>query len=146
MLGIQRNIKQRPIPKNYALILMCICTERGLHVNAIFTFVLFFCEGREPGLSVLRSLLENSKFIFPVSPVTCIITTHKTMLSLHTALLMFSCVLVVLQLLATGRLYKGATKRAILINGSFECGSRAVGTQQRVTKYGKNQQMLHRCS
>lgn len=111
MLGTQRNIKQQTIPKNYALILMCICTERGSHVNIIFTFVLFFCgEEKEPGLSVLSSLLENSKFIFPVLPVTYIITTYESMLSLHTALLIFSCVLVVLQLLTTGRLYKGGIK------------------------------------
>lgn len=130
--------------KNYAVIVMCICCVRGSHDN--FHFIYLWREKRTYSGSV--SFL-NGKVQIYFSCFTCsinIISAYKCMLSLCIAPLIFSCVLIVLQFLTTGRFYEGGIKWTILINGSFECGSRALGTQQRVTKYGKNKQMLHRCS
>ena len=59
------------IPKNYAVIVLCIYTVRGSHANNILAFILLICgEEREPILAVLGFWLENTKFIFHVSPVT----------------------------------------------------------------------------
>lgn len=99
---------------------------------------MYLWEKRKPIVALLGFLMENCKFIFLASPgALSIISASKGTLSLCTAPLMFSCILMVLQLLTTGRFHEGGIKWTILINGSFECGSRARGTQQRVTKYGK---------
>ena len=42
------------IPKNYAVIVLCIYTVRGSHANNILAFILLICgEEREPILAVL---------------------------------------------------------------------------------------------
>lgn len=137
-----------PRPQNHAVVVMCIRSIRGLQASSILNFPLIYLwrEKRTHSGSV-RFLNGKSQIYFPCFPNNInIIAAYKCMLSLHTALLIFSCVLMVLQLLTTGWFQGGGFKWAILINGSGECGLRALGTQRRGTKYGKNKQTLHRCS
>lgn len=137
-----------PHPQNHAVVVMSVRSIRGSQASSIFNFPLIYVwREKRTHSGSMRFLNGKSKIYFPCFTNNVnIIAAYKCMLSLHTALLIFSCVLMVLQLLTTGRFQGGGFKGTILINGSGECGLRALGTQQRVTKYGKNKQMLHSCS
>lgn len=69
MLGTQRNTKEWSIPKNYAVIVKCLCTLKDSHANSISLSVYLFVERKRAQLDGVSFLIGKDKFIF-ISPVT----------------------------------------------------------------------------